>query len=81
MNRVAPDAELDAELARLIDAIISKPREVIAFGKKVFYQQVEMPMAKAYGIAADAMACNVMMEDAAEGVGAFIAKRKPDWKT
>ena len=81
VNRVVPDVELDAELARLIDAIISKPREVIAFGKKVFYQQVEMPMAKAYDVAADAMACNMMMEDAAEGVGAFIAKRKPDWKT
>lgn len=80
VNRVAPDAELDAELARLIDAIISKPREVIAFGKKVFYQQVEMPMAGAYDVAADAMACNMMMDDTAEGVDAFIAKRKPAWK-
>lgn len=80
VNRVAPDAELDAELARLVDAIISKPREIIAFGKKVFYQQVEMPMAGAYAVAADAMACNMMMDDTAEGVGAFIAKRKPDWK-
>lgn len=80
VNRVVPDAELDAELARLIDAIVSKPREVIAFGKKVFYEQIEMPMTKAYGVAADAMACNMMMDAAAEGVGAFIAKRKPDWK-
>lgn len=80
VNRVAPDAELDAELARLIEAITTKPREVIAFGKKVFYQQVEMPMAKAYDVAADAMACNMMMEETAEGVDAFISKRKPDWK-
>ncbi len=80
VNRVVPDAELDAELERLINAIISKPCEVVALGKKVFYQQIEMPIGKAYDIATDAMACNMMMEDTAEGVGAFIAKRKPDWK-
>jgi 1,4-dihydroxy-2-naphthoyl-CoA synthase len=26
------------------------------------------------------MACNMMLEDAAEGIDAFIAKRKPNWK-
>jgi enoyl-CoA hydratase/carnithine racemase len=80
VNRVAPDAELDAELERLVNAIISNPGEAVALGKKVFYQQIEMPIEKAYGVATDAMACNMMMDDTAEGVGAFIAKRKPSWK-
>jgi len=79
VNRVVADAELDAELKRLIDAIVSKPREVIALGKKVFYEQVEMPIEQAYGVASEAMACNMMLADTAEGVGAFIAKRKPNW--
>lgn len=79
VNRVVPDAELDAELQRLVDAIVSKPREVIALGKKVFYQQIEMPIEQAYSVAAEAMACNMLLENTAEGVGAFIEKRKPRW--
>lgn len=79
VNRVVPDAELDAELQRLVDTIVSKPREVIALGKKVFYEQVELPMEQAYAIASEAMACNMMLDSTAEGVGAFIDKRKPRW--
>jgi 1,4-dihydroxy-2-naphthoyl-CoA synthase len=26
------------------------------------------------------MACNMMLEDAAEGIDAFLAKRAPGWK-
>ena len=33
-----------------------------------------------YGYAGEVMACNMMAEDAAEGIDAFIAKRKPVWK-
>lgn len=80
VNRVVPDAELDAELKRLIDAIAANPRDAVALGKKVFYEQIELPIAQAYGVASEAMACNMMMEDTAEGVSAFVAKRKPDWK-
>ncbi|HZR70526.1 MAG TPA: enoyl-CoA hydratase [Burkholderiales bacterium] len=80
VNRVAPDVALDAEVKRLVDAIISKPRDVIALGKKVFYEQVELSMTQAYEVASEAMACNMMLDDTAEGVSAFIAKRKPNWK-
>ncbi|OGA16142.1 MAG: enoyl-CoA hydratase [Betaproteobacteria bacterium RIFCSPLOWO2_02_FULL_66_14] len=79
VNRVVPDAELDAELKRVVDAIISRPRDAIALGKKVFYEQIELPIGQAYDIASEAMACNMMLDDTAEGVGAFIAKRKPNW--
>ncbi|TAK41752.1 MAG: enoyl-CoA hydratase [Betaproteobacteria bacterium] len=79
VNRVVPDAELDAELARLVDSIVSKPRDVIALGKKLFYEQIELPIAQAYGVAAEGMACNMMLDSTAEGVGAFLAKRSPNW--
>ncbi|TAK43672.1 MAG: enoyl-CoA hydratase [Betaproteobacteria bacterium] len=79
VNRVVPDAELDGEVKRLIDSIISKPRDVIALGKKLFYEQIELPIAQAYGVAAEGMACNLMLDNTAEGVGAFLAKRKPNW--
>jgi enoyl-CoA hydratase/carnithine racemase len=49
-------------------------------GKQMFYRQLEMGLDAAYQMAAETMACNMMTEDAAEGIDAFIAKRKPAWK-
>ncbi len=38
-----------------------------------------MSLDDAYDYAAEVMACNMMSEDAAEGIDAFMAKRKPVW--
>jgi 1,4-dihydroxy-2-naphthoyl-CoA synthase len=46
-------------------------------GKQMFYKQLEMGLDAAYQLASETMACNAMCEDAAEGIDAFIAKRKP----
>ena len=37
-------------------------------------------MEAAYGYAAEVMACNMMAEDAGEGIDAFMQKRSPRWK-
>ena len=37
-------------------------------------------MEDAYAYAAEVMACNMLAEDAQEGIDAFIAKRAPVWK-
>jgi len=80
VNRVVPPADLDAELARVIGAIIEKPRAVIATGKALFYRQMEEPLARAYASASKAITLNMLGSEAAEGVGAFIAKKKPRWE-
>jgi 1,4-dihydroxy-2-naphthoyl-CoA synthase len=49
-------------------------------GKAFFYEQVEKGLADAYSLASEGMACNMMLEDAGEGIDAFIEKRKPDWR-
>ena len=49
-------------------------------GKQLFYKQLEMGLDGAYQTAGETMACNAMCEDAAEGMDAFVAKRKPQWK-
>jgi len=79
VNSVVAPAELDAELTRLIGMITSKPREVVAAGKALFYEQLEARLAQAYGIASKAITRNMLGPDAAEGVGAFIEKRPPRW--
>jgi enoyl-CoA hydratase/carnithine racemase len=39
-----------------------------------------MDLDAAYDYAAREMACNMMFADAAEGIDAFIGKRKPVWQ-
>jgi enoyl-CoA hydratase/carnithine racemase len=80
VNRVVPPERLDAEIARFVDTIKEKPSAVCAAGKKLFYEQVETKLANAYKIASAAITRNMLGEDAAEGVGAFISKRKPEWR-
>jgi enoyl-CoA hydratase/carnithine racemase len=79
VNRVAPPAELDAEISRLTAAIVGKPARAIALGKEFFYRQIEMGIGAAYQLAAQTMACNLTQEDAREGVQAFLEKRAPRW--
>ena len=80
VNRVVPTHELDSALARLLGAIVDKPRNVVSAGKALFYEQIEARLAQAYGAASKAITRNMLNDDAAEGVGAFLAKRKPKWQ-
>jgi enoyl-CoA hydratase/carnithine racemase len=80
VNRVAPLAELDAEVDKLARKIVAHSGAVVSMGKRFFYKQVEKGLADAYSLASEGMACNMMLEDAGEGIDAFIQKRKPDWR-
>jgi enoyl-CoA hydratase/carnithine racemase len=79
VNRVAPLDALDAGVEQLLLAILAKPREALAMGKALFYQQRETGIAAAYQLAGQSMACNMVHAVAQEGVQAFIDKRKPQW--
>jgi len=81
VNRVVPSTRLDAEIAALAQRLIDKPRAVLAAGKAFFYRQLEEKLERAYEDASDAITRNMLSEDAQEGVGAFVAKRKPRWET
>ena len=80
VNRVVPPADLDAEVGKLAAKILAHSGAVVSMGKKFFYEQVEKDLTGAYSLASEGMACNMMLEDAAEGIDAFIGKRKPDWR-
>lgn len=79
INRVVEPEQLDAEVEKLVEAIIAKPRVAVAIGKEFFYRQIELGIAPAYEAAARTMARNMMDEAALEGVQAFIDKRPPRW--
>jgi len=80
VNRAVAPAALDEAVAALAGRILDKSGAAIAAGKRVFYQQLELGIAEAYAVAGREMACNMMFDDAAEGIDAFIAKRPPHWR-
>lgn len=79
VNRVVPAQELDAEVARLAAAIVARSAPVIAGGKRTFYEQLDLPLAQAYPHAGAAMVRDLLGTDAAEGIDAFLGKRRPSW--
>jgi enoyl-CoA hydratase/carnithine racemase len=79
VNRVAEPAALDAEVEKLVESILAKPRVAIAMGKALFYRQAELGIAAAYEAAVETIACNMMEPGTQEGVQAFIEKRSPQW--
>jgi enoyl-CoA hydratase/carnithine racemase len=80
VNRVVEVEALDAEIAKLCAAIIDKTPVAVAAGKRTFYEQIEEGLEQAYALATQSMVCNMMTDDAAEGIDAFAAKRKPVWR-
>lgn len=80
VNRVVPAGQLDAEVRKLTDSICAKSAAAVRLGKQLFHKQLEMGLEAAYQAAAETMACNMMFEDAGEGIDAFMAKRKPEWQ-
>lgn len=80
VNRVVPAGEALEEAQSMAGIIAAKSSATVAIGKEAFYRQIEQPLAQAYDYAADVMVQNMMIGDAAEGIGAFLDKRKPQWK-
>ena len=80
VNRVVPANGLDAEVARFTELILARSRQVIANGKRAFYQQVDRPLPGAYAVAGESMASGLLQEDAAEGIDAFLGKRPARWR-
>jgi enoyl-CoA hydratase/carnithine racemase len=79
INRAVPDEELTQTVMEMARRIASKSTATVAFGKPAFYRQAERPLVEAYEYAAAVMVDNMLANDAAEGIAAFIEKRPPRW--
>ena len=80
INKAVPAPDLDAATAALAERIAGKPPAVIKLGKEAFHKQIEMGLAEAYDYASEVMALNMLGEDAAEGIAAFLEKRPAKWR-
>jgi len=80
VNRVVSEAALDEEIRHFTDIVLARSPATIRLGKQAFYQQVERPLEDAYSMMSETMACNLLLDDAAEGMDAFLAKRSAVWR-
>ncbi|MES1151813.1 MAG: enoyl-CoA hydratase [Dongia sp.] len=80
VNRLAPSIQVMEETLALASEIIAKSPLTLKVGKEAFYRQTELGLADAYTYASKVMAENMLAMDAAEGIDAFLEKRKPEWK-
>jgi enoyl-CoA hydratase/carnithine racemase len=79
VNHVTAADQLDQTVAELAQRIIAKSAVAVSIGKRMFYRQLEMGLEAAYDYAAETMACNMMADDAGEGIDAFFERRPPQW--
>lgn len=80
VNRVVPASELEAATLALAEQIAQYSGQVLALGKRSFYEQLHLNHPQAYELAQACIVENVQQPDAREGINAFLEKRKPVWE-
>lgn len=79
VNQVVPGGQLETETLRWAQMLAERAPDVLALGKRVYYEQLPLDVASAYALAQSAMVENAGFANANEGMRAFLEKRKPAW--
>jgi enoyl-CoA hydratase/carnithine racemase len=79
VNRVVPDAELDAATLDLLERATRGSAASKGLGKQALYRQIGLDQPDAYRLAVEAMTASSQIADAQEGMRAFLEKRAPDF--
>lgn len=80
VNRVVAPERLAEDAASLAASIAARSGLAVRMGKRSFNAQIGLPLPAAYATAAATMTENLLAEDAAIGIGAFMEKRAPIWR-
>lgn len=80
VNRVVPSEALTDTVMEYANLIAAKSPTAVELGKRALSQQAGLDLAKAYERTSVIMVENMLADDAAEGIGAFLEKRKPKWR-
>ncbi len=79
VNKVVPAAELDAATKALATKIAGKSLSILALGRRSFFTAEDLPLGQSLEFLAAQLSLNVLSEDTAEGVTAFLEKRPAKW--
>lgn len=80
VNRVVPVDELDASVDDLAAGLAAKSPLILGLGKRSFYRTLEMNADDALDYLQGMLTITTLSEDSAEGVAAFVEKRRPQWR-
>ena len=80
VNQVVPLADLDAVVTRIAGEIADRSPAAIALGLRAFYGAQDLAYADALRFLEGELGRVLALEDAREGISAFLQKRKPVWK-
>lgn len=80
INRAVPAAELEAATAALATQLADRSPAAMLLGLHAFYRSQDMEFEPQLRYLQAELGRVLALEDAAEGITAFLAKRKPVWK-
>jgi enoyl-CoA hydratase/carnithine racemase len=80
VNRAVPAAELEAETMKLANDIAERSPAALRLGLLAFYRSQDMELEPQLRFLQAELGRVLALEDAAEGIAAFLGKRKPVWK-
>lgn len=80
INRVVPDEDLEGETIKLAEELAAKSPLAVQTGKIGLYSGEDLPYHESLELRSRLFAELCATDDAAEGVQAFLGKRKPVWK-
>lgn len=79
VSRVVPLAELDEIVDETVANLAAKSPSVLRMGRDAFYAAQDMDLDSALDYLHNGLTAVGLTDDAAEGVAAFLEKRKPNW--
>jgi len=80
INNFYETDELEKEIIDIASKIADKSSVAVSTGKSAYYAQSNYDLAEAYDFTSKVMVENLLKDDAKEGIGAFLEKRKPNFK-
>jgi enoyl-CoA hydratase/carnithine racemase len=80
VNRLVPREAVQPEARALARRLAALSPAVLGLGKRAVVLQRDMPFEQKLSFLRDQLTINLQLDDAAEGVTAFLEKREPHWK-
>ncbi len=80
VNRVVPRNRLSDAVGELLDLLVRKSPASLRLGRRAFYATQDLPYEAQLEALCAQLSINAGLEDAAEGIAAFLEKRPPEFK-